>query len=136
MKRAGRMITGLALAIGAVSMAVPADARSWHRHHGGDDTALAIGAGIVGLGIGVALASDHGRGRRYSYGYDPYYGSSYGYDPYYGSYYGRPFYGAYYGYRSYRPGYYRSRYRHWRGCYTRRVYDPYIGRRVKVRYCR
>jgi hypothetical protein len=130
MKRVGRIITGLALSVGMASIAVPADARSWRHHGGGDDTALAIGAGIVGLGIGVALASDHGGGRYYSYDDGPYYGS------YYGSYYGPPPYRAYYGYRSYRPGYYGSRHRYRGGCYTRRVYDPYIGRRVKVRYCR
>jgi hypothetical protein len=131
MKRVGRTITGLTLIVGLAATAVPADARSWRHHRGGgDDAAIAIGAGIIGLGIGAAIASDHNdRGRYYS---------SYDYDPYYGSYYA-PAYGGYYGYRSYRPRYYGAYYGgrdYYRGCYTRRVYDPYIGHRVRVRYCR
>ena len=52
----------LALALGAVAIAAasPAAARDeWRgRRGGGDDAAIAIGAGIVGLAIGAAIASD------------------------------------------------------------------------------
>ncbi len=68
------------LAATALSSATPAMARdSWgHRNHrgGGDDAAIAVGAGIVGLAIGAILVSNsnkkrdryddrHYQGRRY-----------------------------------------------------------------------
>lgn len=117
---------GLTAAVAAATLgtiAAPADARHYRRHYydRDNDAALAIGAGIIGLGLGAAIASSN---RGY---YDPYYGSGY-YAPRYG--YG---YGPSYGY-GYHPGYYNRGYYGPR-CYTRRVYDPYIGRRVRVRYC-
>lgn len=60
-----------AFAAGAMLAATPAMARD--RHHGGngDDAAIAIGAGIVGLALGAAIASDRDRGYdRGDYYYD------------------------------------------------------------------
>jgi hypothetical protein len=110
-----KTIGGLVAAAALVAAASPAEAR--HRRHHNNSGAV-ISAGIIGLGLGAAIASSnrgyYGRGY-----YDPYYRN---YDPYYGP--------AYYPPR----GYYRHRpYR--RHCVTRRVWDPYWGRRVKVRYC-
>lgn len=98
------------------TVAAPAEAQRYRRYHrGGNDAAIAIGAGIIGLGVGAAIASSN-RDRYY----DPYYGRGYYDRGYYGrGYYDRGYYGR---------GYYPR-------CYTRRVYDPYIGRRVRVRYC-
>ncbi|HEY1146835.1 MAG TPA: hypothetical protein VGE84_10895 [Allosphingosinicella sp.] len=123
----------LAATVGAA--VTPADAQQFrhfrhHRHHG-SDAGLAIGLGIIGLGIGAAIASS---GRRYDRYYgDPYYGDGY-YRGDYGrgyydrgyydrGYYGQGYYGDYYGY-----GYDRR-------CYSERRYDPYTGRRYRVRYC-
>jgi hypothetical protein len=78
------------------------------------DGGTAVVAGIAGLAIGAALASD----RRYDY--DRRYYRERGYYPTDGYY-----------YRDY-----ERRYRGWGGCTIRRTYDPYIGRRVAVRYCR
>jgi len=110
-----------------VATAAPADAQRYrdryHRHH--DRTGTAIVAGVAGLAIGAALASSS-RDRYYDRGYydrDYYYdGPRYRYRTRY--YYDRPYYRGYRGYRGHRD------------CYTRRVWDPYIGRRVRVRYCR
>lgn len=121
-KSIGALIAAATLA----TVATPAEARRWRHHRGDNDAALAIGAGIIGLGIGAALASDR---RYYDRYYDPYYDRGYynrGY--YHGGYYDRGYYAP-----RYRSGYYH---RYGRDCFTRRVYDPYIGRRVKVRYCR
>jgi hypothetical protein len=113
----------LALTAGATiaGLAAPAEAQRWRRHHrgGGDEAAAAIVGGIIGIGLGAAIASSN-RGRYY----DPYYDRGYYDRGYYGGgYYDRDY------YRGHR-GYYRER------CYTRRVWDPYWGRRVRVRYCR
>jgi hypothetical protein len=92
------------------------------RHHHGNGAGTAVAAGVVGLALGAALASSNNRG---------YYGGGYAYnDRYYGD--------RYYGDRYYRGGYYAPRaYYYDRGydlCETSRwVYDPYIGRRVRVR---
>jgi hypothetical protein len=108
--------------LAAAIIATPAEARRYY-HHDDDDAAIAISAGLIGLGVGAALASD-GYGHR---GY--YYGRGYyGYDPYPYGYYGRGYYrpygwgGAYYGHR--------------RHCWTQKVWDPYLGRRIRVRHCR
>jgi hypothetical protein len=82
-----------------VAAAAPAEARSRYRHDGGDDAAIAVGAGIIGLAIGAAIASDHRDGyyreRRYRS-----YPSYYEYDSY-------PRYRNYY-YRDYRRDYRRN----------------------------
>lgn len=119
------MLTKAAIVTGAAAAtfvaAAPAEAQRYHRYRdrGGDVAAGAIVGGIVGLGLGAAIASSN-RDRYYDRGY---YGR-----PYYGGYYDRRDYRPYRAYRPYR-GYYRQR------CVTRRVYDPYIGRSVRVRYC-
>lgn len=57
---------GLAAALGALALGVTSPAQARHRHgDGGDDAAIAIGAGIVGLAIGAAIASDNRRDRYY-----------------------------------------------------------------------
>lgn len=88
--------------------------RYYHRDRG--DAGTAIVAGIAGLAIGAALAS--GNDRRYDY--DRRYYRERGYYPTDGYY-----------YRDY-----QRRYRGWDRCTVRRVYDPYLDRRVRVRYCR
>jgi hypothetical protein len=110
------------------TVAAPAEARHW-RDRDDDDAAWAIGAGILGLGVVAALSSSSRN--RY---YDPYYGGGYygGYAP---GYYDRGYYG-----RGYNPGYYGGYggyygYRYRNRCYTRRVWDPYYGRRIRVRVC-
>jgi hypothetical protein len=126
-KLIGKSIIGAAAAVTLAATAAPAEARHWR--HDGDSDALA--AGIIGLGIGAAIASSHHGGYygggHYGGGYG---GGYYGRPAYYGApvYYGRP---AYYGRPHYRPhhGYYGRR------CFTRRVWDPYWGRRVRVRVC-
>lgn len=45
-----------ALAAGSLASSAPAAAHGWHR--GGNDAAIAIGAGVVGLAIGAAVASN------------------------------------------------------------------------------
>ena len=109
------------LAAGLFSMAAPAQADDrWRdRDRGGDDAAIAIGAGLVGLAIGAAIADsdddhyydrDYYRHRRYVRvdGYpDPYYY----YDGYPNRYYRDRYYdrdyGRHYGYRN-GPGYDRK----------------------------
>ena len=114
----------LAVTLGASTLVAiaPAEARHRDRYYGhhGSRTGLAIGAGVVGLAIGAAIASDRGR----------YYDR--------GGYYNRGGYGGgYYDRGGYDRGYYGRSHRGYRGrdCYTRKVYDPYYGRRVRVRYC-
>jgi hypothetical protein len=133
---------GIGAAASLVAASTAADARPYHRyhrHHGGDDAAIALGAGIIGLGVGAAIASSsHDRyydrgyydrgyyGRGYGSYYDPYYGGGYGYGGYYDGYYARPYRGSW--------GYgYRHRARH---CFTERRYDPYWGRSTRIRVCR
>lgn len=95
---------GVATLMSSVGTAEARD-RYWHRHRGGDDAAIAIGAGIAGLAVGAAIASD--RRDRYYDGYDRRY-----YRGYPSTYY---YYDSYPRYR-YREYYYRDypRYRGWR----------------------
>lgn len=107
----------LATVLGAtalVATAAPAEAQRY-RYRDRDRGDAAIVAGIAGLAIGAAIASGDRR-----YDYDRRYYRSHGYYPTDGYY-----------YRDY-----HRRYNGWNNCYTRRVYDPYLGRRVRVRYCR
>jgi len=101
-----------------VAVAPTAEAQRYRRHYRGhDDTGTAIVAGIAGIAIGAAIAND---GRRYDrrYDYDRSYYRDHGYYPTDGY-------------------YYRNDYRAYRGyCETRRVWDPYLDRPVRVRYCR
>lgn len=99
----------LAAGMGAMALAVsaPAQARPYYHHGGGDDAAIAVGAGLVGLVIGAAIASSDR---------DRYYDDGYYYDGYYGGpvgYYAGP---AYYpAYPVYRGGYYYRSYPAYRG---------------------
>ena len=122
LKAAASVALGAA-ALGAVS--APAEARrGWHDRDR-DHTATAIIAGVAGLAIGAAIASNNND--RYD---DRYYdrdGPRYRDD--------RRYRQRYYDYD--RPRYRDHRdYRGYRDCRTRKVYDPYLDRRVKVRYCR
>lgn len=110
---------GAALAATTLAVAAPAEARRYYRDRGDDAAAAAALAGIAGLAIGAAIASD----RRDRY-YDDYY---YDYGP------PRRFYGP--RYRDPYRGFYGPPRRFYRDCRVRRVYDPYLGRRVRVRYC-
>lgn len=101
-----KTILGLALGTVTLTTASPALADDWpgYRHGGGDNAAIAIGAGVVGLALGAAIASI--RDDR-SYDRDDYY-----YDR------GYPQYREYYYYREdprYTDRYYRGDYdRGWR----------------------
>ncbi|WP_448659448.1 hypothetical protein ACPVPU_03040 [Sphingomonas sp. CJ99] len=117
---------GAALVATTLTAAAPAEAQRYRyrdRDRGGDVAAAAIVGGIAGIVIGSALA-DRDRGRRYGYdrGWDD---RRWDYDR------------RYYRNRGYYPanGYYAQRYRDYGQCEVRRVWDPYEGRRVRVRYC-
>jgi len=100
----------LGTAIGAMALATtPADARGYYRHyHHGDNAAVAIGAGILGLAVGAAIASDN---RGYNDGYY-----------YYDGYYNQPYYN---GYTYYTPGYTTYYYPYTYGYYDGRWYNGY-----------
>lgn len=101
---------GAVLGATVLTAAAPADAQRYrHRHR--DNTGAAVFAGVAGLAIGAALASDH------RYDYDRRYYRDHGYYPTDGY-------------------YYRHDYRGYDNCYIRRSWDPYLHRRVAVRYCR
>jgi hypothetical protein len=127
---------GLVAGATMLTAAAPAEAqwRRYHRDRGGDAAAAAIIGGVAGLAIGSAIANDRYRDRSYDRGY---YNRGY-YD---GGYYNGGYYGPrnYYAGPRYRGGwdrgYYGPRRGAFRGSCVRRVYDPYIGRRVRVRYC-
>lgn len=89
----------------ALATAVPAEARDRYHDRGGDDAAIAIGAGVVGLALGAAIASsDRDRDYYYDDGYYPR-----------GGYYVRT-YPRYYGHPAYRYREPRHYYRRdWRG---------------------
>ncbi|MES2494289.1 MAG: hypothetical protein V4579_13555 [Pseudomonadota bacterium] len=58
-----KTIAAVALGAAALTTAAPAMADGWrgrHRGGGGDDAAIAIGAGVVGLALGAAIASSGG----------------------------------------------------------------------------
>jgi len=105
------------LAASALVASAPAEARPYYGHRGGgDDAAIAIGAGVIGLALGAAIASDH-NDRYYD---DGYYYPRYRTQYYYNSYPAYPVYRGYY-YNNYRAypayrGYYRNYdNRGWRG---------------------
>ncbi len=98
-------LVAAALAAGSMAMAVPAEA------HGrrGDDAAVAIGAGVLGLAVGAAIASDRNSDVYVRYDNRPRY-----YGGYYGGYYAPayPVYRAYPAWRGYDPRY--EQWRRWR----------------------
>ena len=93
-------------ALEKLAAAAPAEARGWHRG-GGNDAAIAVGAGILGLAVGAAIASDR-----------PYYNDYYAAPAYYPSY---PVYGYYNSYPAYRAP--RYDYREYRGYKGHRPYN-------------
>ncbi|MES2753854.1 MAG: hypothetical protein V4659_04240 [Pseudomonadota bacterium] len=117
-----KAVLGATLAASALTVAAPAEAQRYYRRHN-DRGSTALVAGVAGLAIGAALASS--ANDRYRDGYYRDRGYRYDYDDYY------------YRQRGYYPadGYYAYRYRDYNRCYTERRYDPYYGRRVKVRVC-
>lgn len=111
-----KAVLGTALGASLLTAVAPAaEAQRYHRYRHRDNTGTAIVAGIAGLAIGAALASG---GRRYDY--DRRYYRDHGYYPMDGYYY---------------RDHYR-RYRGWERCRIQRVWDPYLDRPVRVRYCR
>ena len=142
----------LALAIGASTLAAasPAEAQRWRRDRG-NDVGVALAAGVAGIVIGSALTQDRwgpgfrGRGGwggagwggpgwggpGWGGGWDP----RWDYDPRFD--YDRRFFRQ----RGFFPadGFWAhqnfGRFGGWNRCVVRRVYDPYIGRRVRVRFC-
>ena len=129
----------LAVALGASTIVAvaPAEAQRWNRYdrHRGDRGGTAIVAGIAGLAIGAAIASSNRNDRRYDY--DTRYYDQRGFYPNDG-YYARNYYNNRRSWNGWdRGGYNRGNYDRggYDGCYTRRVYDPYIRRNVLVQYC-
>lgn len=122
-----KITTGVIAGATLLTVAAPAEAQ-WRHRRGGDRTALAIGAGAVGLAVGAAIASNnrgwrgdrgyYGRGRGWDRGYGGPYAYGYGY--------GRPGWGAYDGWY----GAPRAR------CWRERVWDDWSGRWRRVRVCR
>ncbi|RYY28285.1 MAG: hypothetical protein EOP62_03550 [Sphingomonadales bacterium] len=110
-----KAVLGVTLGASVLVAAAPADAQRYRGHHRDrDNGGAAIVAGIAGIAIGAALANDN------RYDYDRRYYRERGYYPTDGY-------------------YYRENYRRHRGynnCTVRRQYDPYLGRSVRVRYCR
>jgi len=124
-----------ALAATCLGMTQAAEARDrWDRRGGGDDAAIAIGAGILGLAVGAAIA-DRDDGRYYD---RRYYGSRRyvtvrdrpGYYYYYEGAPRRYYQDRYYG----RPNYYGGGYG-WRGGYGQR-WDRGYGNRYSQRWDR
>jgi hypothetical protein len=125
-KLSTKITAGLIAGATLVAAATPAEAQYRHRyyrHHRGNDAAVALGAGALGLALGAAIGSSSRRGYSGYYG-GGYYGRPYAYNGYYGGYYGRPYDG--YGYRSYYAP---------RRCWTDRQWDDWRGRWRRVRVC-
>lgn len=115
-----KAVLGSVLSASVLTAVAPAAQAQRYRHYyrDRDSGGAALVAGIAGIAIGAALASDRGYDRRYDY--DRRFYRTRGYYPVDGY-------------------YYRDNYRRFRGyerCGVRRMYDPYIGRPVAVRYCR
>ncbi|MDB5694664.1 MAG: hypothetical protein JWN21_207 [Sphingomonas bacterium] len=118
-----KAVLGGALAVSTLVAVAPAEAQYYRdrRHRGGDAAGAAIVGGIIGLGLGAAIASSGNRGGYYDRGY--YNGGPRGYyNNSYNNYYQQPY--SYYNQHDYQ-----------QRCWTERRYDPYVGRRVRVRIC-
>jgi hypothetical protein len=69
LKTFGKKLTlGIALSASLLAAASPAQARDRYYDRGGNDAAIAIGAGVIGLAIGAAIA-DRGDSRYYDRNY-------------------------------------------------------------------
>lgn len=126
-----KITTGVLAAATLTAVASPAEAQYRYRNRGGDRTALAIGAGALGLAVGAAIGSSNRRGGGY---YDGYYGRrGGGYDGYYG----RPYAYNGYGYGYAQPRGYGYGYRAVprQRCWTDRQWDEWRGRWRRVRVC-
>lgn len=105
LKNLGRLSLAIVLAASTFAAATTAEARGYRGR--GDDAAIAIGAGIVGIAIGAAIADNHDD--RYYYRDSGYY---------------RPYPDRYYYYRERR--YYRPHYDYrYRNHYRERDYRDY-----------
>lgn len=110
-----KAVLGAVLGAATLTTASPAladDRRGGYRDRGGDEAAIAIGAGLIGLAVGAAIASDRD-------------------DGYYERRHYRPRYRSYYAYRDYpryrrwdRP-HYKSYHHHERRRHERRDYRHY-----------
>ena len=112
-----KAVLGTTLAATALTAALPADAqryRGGYRHR--DNSGGVIIAGIAGLAIGAAIASSNNRDRYRDNSY--YYNDNYNNYPQYRN-------NSYNNYDNY----------NYQNCRIERRYDPYYGRRVKVRVC-
>lgn len=111
-----RAAFGVALgAVAVTATATPAEAQRYRHHRGHDDSGAVVVAGIAGIAIGAAIANSHDR----RYEYDRRYYRRHGYYP--------------------NDGYYARHYHRrydYRDCRVRRQWDPYLHRRVTIRYCR
>lgn len=118
-----KAVLGATLGATVLVVAAPAEAQRYRHYRDRDRGGAAVVAGIAGLAIGAALASSANdpyrnrwyRDRGYRYDYDDYYYRQRGYYP--------------------TNGYYAYRYRDHRQCRIERRYDPYYGRRMRVRVC-
>lgn len=88
--------TGLLAAILAAGLFTTAAPAAAHDRRGGNDAAIAVGAGLVGLAVGAAIASDRDDRGYYDAGY-----YNRGYYPAYPAYRAYPAYPAYPAYRAY-----------------------------------
>jgi hypothetical protein len=119
-----KAVLGATLAATSLTAALPADAAP-RRGRGNDGTGIAIVAGIAGLAIGAAIASgDNDRDRRRyddrnyrDQQYNNQYNNQYNADP------------------RYNQNYYNDNGYNYQNCRVVKRYDPYQGRKVKVRVC-
>jgi hypothetical protein len=142
--RAGRHILGLAIAATLAGAAAPASAQwrgdRWDDR--GDDAALAIGAGVIGLAAGVALARGDrwdrwdrwdrgGRWDRWDRRWHPRYDGRWGWRGRWDPRFGPPGWGGRWG-----PGWRAGRWGPGVRCWRERVWDDWRGRWRRVRVCR
>ena len=110
----------------ALTIAAPAEARDrYYRHRsGGNDAAIAIGAGVIGLALGAAIASGN-RNDRYDYDDRYYYPRQNYYQSYPQQYYYQPYPRQHYYQQQYRQDY---NYSYPRGYYDNRRWKKHYNR--------